>query len=127
MTFDLARLKPGDEVGIEIRRTNRVTQEISVCQSAGIVVEVADDGHICLEGDEWYSPSGKYLFEAWGERQLCSPTDEGRLACLQESIYADLSQLQDKARSMPLDRLRELRETVLELLKEAETRAEKII
>lgn len=116
MAFDLKTLKPGDEVGIEIRRENRVTHEMCAYQSAGIVAEVAGDGHICLEGDEWYSPSGKYLFKAWGERQLCPPTGEGRLAVLQETIYEDLCKLQDNARSLPLERLKELRETVLGLL-----------
>lgn len=116
MTWNLSDLKPGDEVGIEVRRKNRVSGEAGIFQAVGIVAEVTDDGCIGLEGDEWCNPSGEYLMEGWGDRRLCPPTDEGRLATLQETIHEDLCDLQRKARLLPLSRLKELRETVLGLL-----------
>jgi hypothetical protein len=108
VTFDLSKLKPGDEVGIEFTRNDRIDRAVA------IVAVIHDDGVIELEGQDYFDREGNCAFHR--TRRLAAPTDEGRLAMLQETIYEDLCSLQEKARSLPLGRLKEFRAAVLELL-----------
>lgn len=109
--FDLRALKPGDEVGIESTSGGRTSQ------GATAIRAIYDDGVFELESGDWFDQEGKCLWNP-ESRRLVEPTDEGRAASLHESLWSDFSLLSIHAQSLPLDRLRELRETVLGLLTE---------
>lgn len=109
MAFDLSKLKPGDEVGIESDwsfANRRATTTIRA---------IHDDGVFELDGGDWFDQDGKCVWNP-EHRHLAEPTNEGRLASLLESLQTDLDILGERARGMTLEQLKAFREVTLGLL-----------
>jgi hypothetical protein len=112
--WNIADLKPGDEVGIE---TTWVISARNTPGRVGVsrVVAIHEDS-IELESDEFCSLNGRgfvdHQFFSW---RLVEPTDEGRIACLVETLRTDLDILADRAHVMPLEQLRAFHVAIREL------------
>lgn len=104
--FDLASLKPGDEVGIE--RCDACKWET---RSAGRVIAIHDNSMIELEGSNWYWPDGSNAYNVFSADtlRLAAPTDEGRRLSLQETVSEELRTLASHAYEVDLPTLRRLK------------------
>lgn len=108
MAFDLKKLKPGDEVGIEQTWSDGTTSQVVV-----LVTAADPEG---FEADcDWFDMDGRNLSYP-DKRRLVPPTDEGRIVALRESIPIDLGILGSRSHGMSLEELKRLNEAVGELI-----------